>query len=242
VRLLLITATAVLAALGPGQGAMAAESQRETRVATGFSRIDIDGQADVTLRQGLGEGVTIEAPAQALRQIETEVRNRTLTIRLTGQRHWWEWVFGAGVTRSPRITIDLVRLERIDAAGAVKFTADSLKSDDLRLDLAGACSLRIADLQAARLRLDGAGAIKADLAGKVGAQYVDLSGAGSYQAAGLASDSVVLRVSGAGKAFVNAASTLKVEVSGAGAVQYLGNPKVQKELSGVATVTRRESP
>jgi hypothetical protein len=221
---------------------MAVELQRETRVATGFSRIDIEGQADVTLRQGSSEGVTIEASAQALRQIETEVHDRTLSISLTGQRHWWDWILGGGATRSPRITIDFVRLDRIDAAGAVKFAADSLKSEDLRLDLAGACSLRIADLQATRLRLDGAGAIKADLAGKVAAQYVDLSGAGSYQASGLASDDVVLRVSGAGKAFVNAASTLKVEVSGAGAVQYLGNPKVVKELSGVATVTRRESP
>jgi len=221
---------------------MAVELQRETRVATGFSRIDIEGQADVTLRQGSSEGVTIEASAQALRQIETDVHDRTLSISLTGQRHWWDWILGGGTTRSPRITIDFVRLDRIDAAGAVKLTADSLKGDDLRLDLAGACSLRIADLQANRLRLDGAGAIKADLAGKVAAQYVDLSGAGSYQAAGLASDSVVLRVSGAGKAFVNAASTLKVEVSGAGAVQYLGNPEVVKELSGVATVRRRESP
>jgi hypothetical protein len=177
-----------------------------------------------------------------LRQIETEVRDRTLTINLNGQRHWWEWILGAGATRSPRITIDFVQLERIEAAGAVKFIADSLKSEDLRIDFAGACSLRIADLQAARLRLDGAGAIKAELAGKVAVQYVDLSGAGSYQAPALASENVVLRVSGAGKAFVNAASTLKVEVSGAGSVQYLGNPKVVKELSGVATVTRRESP
>ena len=53
---------------------LAADAVRETRVATGFSRIEIDGQADVILRQGASEGVTIEAAAQALRQIETEVQ------------------------------------------------------------------------------------------------------------------------------------------------------------------------
>src|SRR5260370_32421534 len=117
-----------------------------------------------------------------------------------------------------------------------------LKSDDRGMDWGGPGGWGIPALRAPRLRLDGAGAIKAVLAGKVAAQYVDLSGAGSYQASELASDNVVLRVSGAGKAFVNASSSLKVDVSGAGAVQYLGNPTVVKELSGVATVTRRESP
>jgi hypothetical protein len=243
VKLLLIIAAAVLAALGPGQGVVAAaELQRETRAATGFSRIEIEGEADVRLRQGSSERVTIEASAQALRQIQTEVSGRTLTVSLYDQRHWWDWILGGGRTRSPRVTIDFIQLDGIEAAGAVRFTGDSLKSDDLRLDFAGACSFRIGDLQAARLRLDGAGATKAELAGKVTSQYVDLSGAGSYQAAELMSDNVVLHLSGAGKAVVNAASTLKVEISGAGSVQYTGNPKVEKNVSGLASVTRREEP
>lgn len=239
-RILLIAA--LIAGFAPAAPASAAERVRETRVATGFARIDIDGQADVTLRQGSSEGVTIEASAQALPRIRTEVRDGTLIISLEDQRHWWDWVPGGGSTRSPRITIDFTRLERIDAAGALKFRAETLKSDDLRLDFAGACSLRIGDLQAVRLRLDGSGAIKAELAGKVGAQYVDLSGAGSYQAADLASDSAVLQVSGAGKAVVNASTTLKVRVSGAGHVEYLGNPKLDPHISGAAKISRRESP
>src|SRR5262249_10853787 len=44
----------------------AAEVAREARHLSGFSRIEIAGQADVTLKQGTSEGVTIEAPAQAM--------------------------------------------------------------------------------------------------------------------------------------------------------------------------------
>src|SRR5262249_985375 len=72
----------------------AAEPSRETRALSGFSRIDIDGEVDVTLRQGEKEAVTIEAPAQALPHIHTEVHDRTLVISPGGQRRWWDFVLG----------------------------------------------------------------------------------------------------------------------------------------------------
>jgi hypothetical protein len=241
-RTLLLVSTLILAALGAGGAALAADPVRETRIATGFSRIEIDGQADVILRQGTSEGVILEASAQALRQIDLGVQDRTLSITLIDQRHWWDWILGGGATRSPRITINFINLERIEAAGSVRFTANTLKTDDLRMDFSGACTLSISDLQAARLRLDGAGAIKAELTGNVAAQFIDLSGASSYQAGGLVSESAVLQVSGAGKALINASKTLKVEISGAGVVQYLGNPKLEQEISGVGKITRRDGP
>ena len=231
---------ASISALSPA--AFCAERISETRAVSGFSRIEVDGQVEVTLRQGATEGATVEASAQAMPRIRTEVRGDTLIIASDVQRHWWDWVLGGGSARPPRITVDVTRLERIDAAGAVRLSADRLKADELRVDLAGACTLRVDDLQATRLRLDGSGAVEAELGGKVGTQYVDLSGAGSYQAAELASDVAVLRVSGAGKAVVNASSRLKVEVSGAGSVEYVGEPKVEQQVAGVAKITRREAP
>ncbi len=238
-RPLLLVWIMAFASLGAAD-ARAADPVRESRVATAFSKIQIDGQADVILRQGTTEGVTIEATAQALRQIETEVHGRTLEITLVDQRHWWDWIFGDGPTRSPRITIDFINLERVEAAGSIRITANALKSDDLRLELAGASTLRIGELQASRLRVDGAGAVNAKLDGKVAAQFIELSGVSSYQAGGLESDSAALQVSGAGKALVNASKSLKVEISGAGVVQYIGNPKIQQEISGVGKITRQD--
>ena len=233
---------AAVALSGAPNLASAADPVREARVATGFSRLEIDGQADVILRQGPREGLTIEATTQALERIASEVSDRTLTISLLDQRHWWDWILGGSPTRSPRITIDFIELDQIETAGAVNLRADTFKAGDLRLDLAGASTLRIGDLQATRLRLDGAGAIKAEIAGKVGAQFVDLSGASTYQAGALISDTASLEISGAGKALVNAATSLKVEISGAGAVQYIGNPRLQQEISGVGKITRRDAP
>jgi Putative auto-transporter adhesin, head GIN domain len=232
----LVTIAAVSFARNPPTG----EVLRENRAATGFHRLEIDGQVEVTLVQGATEGVTVEAPSSMLRGVRTEVRDGTLFIDAAQPRPTWQWFSGRRGHSTPRITVNLREVDRIEVAGAVTMAADSLKAGELRLDLAGTCSLKIRDLQATTLRLDGSGAIKADVGGKVQRQRVDLSGAGSFQASKLASDEAVIGVSGAGKAVVNAATSLEVDISGAGAVEYLGDPKVKQSISGIGKVRRRE--
>jgi hypothetical protein len=239
-KTLLTACTLAIASLGTAAAALAADPVQEARVATGFSKIAVAGHAEVLLRQGTSEGVTIEALPQVLRQIETEVDGSTLNITASSQRRWWDGILGGGAARPPRITIHFINLQRIEAGGAINLKAGTLKAKDLRLDLSGASTLRIDDLQASRLRLDGSGAIKVELAGNVPAQFIDLSGAGAYQAADLASETAVLQVSGAGKALVNASKKLKAEISGAGLVEYLGHPSVEQETSGAGRVRRRD--
>lgn len=217
-----------------------AESQRETRVVSGFTRIEVDGVAEVRLRQGKTEGATIEAPAQWLRRMRTEVHDGTLIIDLAQERQWSDWMHWSGTKQVPRVTVDFIKLELVETAGAVKLAADSLRADELRLDFAGASTVRIKNLQASRLRVDGSGATKVELSGKVGSQQVDLSGAGSYAALDLESDRAEVHVSGAGKAYVNAKTSLSVDISGAGLVEYLGSPTLRQDISGVGKVRRRE--
>ena len=222
---------AAIAAVSLNRHSPTGEPTHETRNVTGFHRVEIAGAVDVELVQGATEGVSVDAPASA--RVLTEVRNETLIVDA-------QWFAGRGAGRTPRVTINLREVDRIEAAGAVKLVADSLKSADLRLDLSGACSLSVHDLQATTLKLDGSGATKIDIAGKVARQDVDLSGAGSYQAAALTSDEATVRVSGAGKATVNARNSLTVDISGAGKVEYTGEPKLRQTISGVGKVSRRE--
>jgi hypothetical protein len=239
VGVIIATLAAVATLATTRRHAPVGESQRETRVLTGFSRIEIVGMADVRLRQGTTEGATVEATGQLLPRIRTEVRDRTLFIDVAQERQWSDWMHWSGSRRTPRVTVDFIKLERLESAGAVKIVAESIRADELRLDFSGASSVRIANLQASGLRLEGSGATKAELAGKVGTQFVDLSGAGSYSATGLESDRAEVHVSGAGKAFVNAKTSLAVEISGAGLVEYLGDPKLEQDISGVGKVRRR---
>lgn len=234
-----IPALAASAAAGYAVHAAAEEMQQETRVAAGFRRIEISGQVIVTLVQGDGEGITIEAPAASLPLVRTEVHGETLQVEVTEGHSIWRWFSGRSAGRTPHVTVRLRELDRLEAAGAVTVIADSLRSNSLFLDLAGACTLNLGDLQASTLRLDGSGAIKIDIGGKVARQKIDLSGASSYQAEHLVSGDAVVDVSGAGKAVVNASNSLAVDISGAGKLEYLGNPQLKQSISGIGKITRR---
>jgi hypothetical protein len=240
VGVIIATLAAVATLATTRRAAPVGESERITRPLASFSRVEVVGMADVRLRQGTTEGATVEAPAQLLPRIRTEVRDGTLLIDVAQERQWSDWLHWSGRRQTPRVTVDFIKLERLESAGAVKLAADSIRADELRLDFSGASSVRIGNLQASRLRLEGSGATKVELAGKVGTQQVDLSGAGLYSATGLESDRAEVHVSGAGKAFVNAKTSLAVEISGAGLVEYLGNPKLEQDISGVGKVRRRE--
>jgi hypothetical protein len=215
------------------------EAIHETRDLAGFHRIEINGQVNVTLVQGAGEGVTVDAPASA--RVRTDVRDQTLVVEARDQPHLWRWLAGSKGGRTPRVTINVRDLDRVEAAGAVRLSAENLKATTLHVDLSGACTLTIRDLQATTLKLEGSGATRVDIAGNVVRQDVDLSGAGSYRAEKLASDEATVEVSGAGKAVVNARNALTVDISGAGKVEYIGDPKLKQTISGIGKVSRRDA-
>jgi hypothetical protein len=243
VGLLVILALATLAALAIVTSKRSAPVTRtgpDVRSVGSFHNIEVSGLAEIVLRQGSRETLTVEG-AQRTQYVDSEIRNETLTINAAQGRHWADW-FGRGSgAPTPRIIIEFVDIRRLESAGAVKWSAKRLRADDLHVELAGACSLRIDDLQATKLVFEGSGAINAQLAGKVGLQELELSGAGSYDAANLVTDSTVVESNGAAKAIVNAKTSLRVDLSGAAVVEYLGDPKVEQQVSGISKVRRRDA-
>jgi hypothetical protein len=205
-----------------------------------FTKIAVDGLADVTLVQGAAESVSVEAPVKQLPHVRAEVRDGTLFIANEDSRNWWGFLFGGG-PRSARVTVTFRELTGVRAAGAVKLKADGLKTDKLAVTVTGATSLKIAGLEAKELSIAGSGAVKAEIAGRATEQKIAISGAGDYRAANLVSERASVAVSGAGKVVINATETLKIGISGAGSVDYLGNPQVSEQISGAGRVKRRES-
>ncbi|HEX9302255.1 MAG TPA: head GIN domain-containing protein, partial [Casimicrobiaceae bacterium] len=213
----------------------------ETRPLEPFSRLGIDGLAEVTLVQGTTEAITIEAPAKQMTHVGTDVSDGTLTISSAGGSRGFLGSLFRGGARPAKVTITFRTLDGIRASGAVKLRTEGLKTQALAVDVSGAASLLIAGLDAKALSFAGSGATKTELSGRVGDQKVSISGAGDYRAQNLLSDTARIAVSGAGKVIVNAAKTLDVSISGAGSVDYLGNPQVSEQISGAGRVRRRES-
>jgi hypothetical protein len=227
-----------------GRAARSEAAPSETgapRVVPSFTRIEIAGNAEVTLVQGNDESVALPAiPKKGGGYVSAEVRNGTLYIEAVDRSHWWDIAIG-GSSRPLPIVVSFKTLKAITAAGTVRLNAASLKADDLKVTGAGGTAIRIDDLSARQLHLTGAGALRADVAGRVDQQEVTISGAGDFRGGKLVSRDATVNVAGAGKVLVNVEQTLDATISGAGSVEYVGDPKVTQRVSGVGRVKRRES-
>jgi hypothetical protein len=225
------------------RGAAAARSGEltvEQRALPPFSRLAVSGLADITLVQGATEAVKFEAPAKQMAGVRVDVRDGTLHIANGNTGNFWTFLFG-GNPRALRATVTFRDLQAVDVAGDVKLRAERWKADKLAISISGAGAVRIAGLDTSELAISASGAVKADIAGRATEQRLSISGAAEYRADGLSSENARVSVSGAAKVLVNASRTLKVSISGAGSVDYIGDPKVTQEISGMGRVRRRES-
>ena len=224
-------------ALSRGFGSEPVERSPQRAALPPFHRIEIGGGADVTLLQADAE--SIEADGGPHLRITASVADGRLRIRAEDRRRWWNRIFGARVSGTPRITLRFRTLDAVDLSGNVKLRAAKLEVPSLRIDASGGSTLAIDDLRAASLRVSGSGALDARIAGRVGQEVVSISGAGSYHADKLFSDDATVSVSGVGDVVVHAAKTLRANISGAGNIEYVGDPQVTEHVSGIGRVKRR---
>jgi hypothetical protein len=236
-----IALAAILSWWTLGRGGSAGDTAMADRDVGPFHRIEINGAADVTLRQGSGEHLGIETPSRGLR-VAASVEDGTLTITARDTRRWWQNLFGG--TRGGRIakvTITFRNLDAVSIAGAVRLTSASLETPELRVEASGGSTLRIDGLKTNLLRVEADGALKARLAGTATEQHIEISGASEYNAGELASRDATVDVSGVGRVVLRVEKTLDASISGAGSVEYYGNPQVKKSISGVGKVRQRDA-
>jgi hypothetical protein len=229
-----------LAALAPATQA-AGDADRAIRpMAVGpFTAIEVQGMAAVTLVQGDRESLTVEAPSGTQAKIRVHNSGGTLSVQATDNPEGWK-LFGTGTGANPRITITFRTLESVKLAGLIRLESARIAVPGLAIEAAGATRLKIDALEVKKLELEASGAARIEIAGHAAEQRIELSGAGDYRAGDLASDSVTLEASGAARAVVRAEKSLDVEASGASVVDYVGNPKLNQDLSGAARVRRRD--
>jgi hypothetical protein len=205
----------------------------ETREVSGFNAVSVSSFGELLIRQGEVESLTIEAPSDYLRYLETTVANNTLNISTR------RGFYGAPVRRVIyTLTVRDLNSLSFSGAGSIKIL-DGLKSGDFNLNLSGAGSIEIDALTASSLTVNFSSAGAIIVAGKVDKQSVTLSGVGSYDGGDLESKSASVVLTGAGSAVVWAKETLNVTVSGVGSVGYFGSPQVSQNISGLGSVNSK---
>ncbi len=169
-------------------------------------KIQADGAFDIKILTGAAPSLIVESDENIVPHIQTRVEGDTLYIRTTR----------SVCTSLPMaVKVSMARLDSLRVAGSNDIDVKGLKNN-LTLDMDGSSTVFLSgEIQKLQLYMKGAGDVKSE---------------------GLRADEVFINMTGAGDAVVYVVKLLDVTVEGAGTVQYRGNPKIIKKISGVGDI------
>jgi hypothetical protein len=202
---------------------------KEERTVSDFTKLEIGGAFKVMLSQGDQEKLVIDADAEEMKDIVTEVVGSKLKIYTKA-----DWGM-----RLHEMTIYLTfkDLEYIDFSGAVEVTGETpLTFSDLEMNVSGAAEIDL-EMKAEKYEAEFSGASEIDFRGSCITGYIEISGASEFDAEGLEFQDLNIELSGASDAKIFATKKLNIGASGASSIRYKGNPPdISIDESGASSI------
>ena len=248
-RYLKLTALTVLALVaialpGPAHSAAESDTGREVRPLQEPSKgpinaIELVGPIDLTLVQGLTNGLALSGKADDRARIRLEVNDHELRIIYAQTSGWLQW--GRDPAPTAVLAVPELRQLVIKGSGDARIVRFDQKDTELRLQIDGSGDIHVEHLKAKSLQagINGSGDIS--VSGEVAQQGVTINGSGDYSAEKLMSRAAQVSIRGSGDARVNVSDTLAVDIAGSGDVSYTGSPTLAKTIRGSGEVTQRAS-
>lgn len=208
---------------------------QETRSFVGFVGMQFRAVGKIILTQGESENLTIQADAEMLERIHTEIHDGILVISYDSD--WRDWTGLNLIDKGMTIyQLNMKKINSLSISGVGYLDAASITTDTLSLSLSGPATMTIGTLSVGTLKVEMSGVGSIDVAGKCVEQELTLSGAGNYKAPRLESDKTSVKISGVGNAIIWARNSLEAVISGAGGVEYYGKPQISQKLTGLGVL------
>ncbi len=216
------------------------------RPVSGFSSIRIQGPFDVYITQGTSESLKLDAPAEILNRMVTEVNGSVLNIHnkhdnwSAGPKSWYSdkswWHTHKRITIY--VTAKLLNKVSVSGSGHI-FFSNSIAANDFKLMVRGSGQIDGAIVvKTLKGRISGSSHIK--LSGKAENSTVRISGSGYFSARELFTLNSAVHVSGSGHADINANEKVDAVVRGSANVSYTGDAKmINASKSGSGVISRR---
>jgi hypothetical protein len=223
----------VLATAGAGCAVAAADCiqptgavTREARTVGAFDQVAIGGAIELVVREGKATRVEVEAPADVLARVTTNVADGVLEIDSK------DCVRGAAI----KVAVTAPRFVGLESAGSGSIRGDGvLGGKRLALAVSGSGDIRLAlAVGEVAARVSGSGQVV--LRGDAARQSVAIDGSGSFDGRALTGKHGSVAVRGSGDVTVAAEASLAVEIAGSGSVRYLGRPSLTQAVSGSGSV------
>lgn len=205
------------------------ETVTETRNLSGFNKISLSIDGDLSYVQDSVYFVEISAQQNVLDVITTDIDAGRLKI---GSSKWIRKHNGIKiVVHSP----DLRALD-LNGSGNIESPSD-ITTAWLELNVSGSGNITLASVHTDELegKISGSGNIVIS-GGAVTNQRATISGSGNVEMGDLTANSSDAKISGSGSITVWVLDELKATISGSGNIRYKGNPIVNTNISGSGSV------
>jgi hypothetical protein len=190
----------------PGSGVM----QTEDREVDRFRNVSVEAYADVSIRVGEPQSVSISFDDNLVERVVTRVRNEQLTISVRGR-----YSSSLGL----KVDICVPQLDGYYSYGSSK------------------ASIRDVDSESFEVHINGAGSI--DCQGTAGTLNVRIAGSGDMDLSELVVREADVSITGSGDIEVHATQRVSANISGSGEVRVHGDPPVMSEwISGSGDVRK----
>jgi len=190
------------------------DTESETRNASNFSSVSLEGSGKVTITQGASFAVTVTDDENLLPYVETTTSGDELRIRYKPNT----WIKHGNL----EVAITMPELNGIQLSGSGEYIINGhfVNSGTFRSRMSGSGDVRISDFDTKH----------ADF---------DISGSGKIDAEGLWAETASVHISGSGDAELSVSNELDAHISGSGTIYYHGTPAVSTHVSGSGKVVKR---
>jgi hypothetical protein len=199
--------------------------KQETRAPGSFHGVALGIPAQVEVRMGNAESVSVETDENILPWVETVVEKGTLHIRPA--RRGLELK-----PRSLRVVVQARQIGQLSIGGGGSIKAAAMKSPRLELDIGGAGTIDLAGLESNSIAAAVGGSGDVRLAGTTRKLRVSIGGSADVKAGELQAEDVSVNIGGSGDVTVWASGALQAAIAGSGDIAYYGDPKVQATVVG----------
>ncbi len=193
----------------------AQESNSQIRNVGTFNKINAGKGINVTLIEGDKERVRIEIENADVTDVITDIKGRSLNIRLK-TKIYKDMAVMVYVTYKSLISISA-------GTGAFIKSENTIHAENLELK-AGTGSTIILDLNTKNLNV-ALSSSKVELVGKTNFQDVKSNTGGRYIADQLLSEEAYVKASTGASIWINASKKLEAKASTGGKINYIGNPE-----------------
>jgi hypothetical protein len=206
--------------------------KKQARELAHFTGVSLSLPAQMDLRIGNTESITIETDDNLLPLIETVIEDGTLKIRPNKRNMNLN-------SKTMKIVVQAKDVSRLSLGGSGSIDADALKGGKVQFDLGGSGSIYVKGVESDSMSVSVGGSGNLRTGGGWTKQLsVSIGGSGDVDLGQVKAKEASVSVAGSGEATVAASDALSVTIAGSGDVNYYGDPKVSKSVVGSGGVKR----